>query len=239
MDDNLRHYATTGYVVFPRNKTHPKKDRVTDIKDGKEFLYDCRGANLTAFDLGDRQLSDSNFRKAILIQANMSKSSFNKAMLSATDMRDANCQDSSFVAASFVRSDLTNANFSGANLKNVNMAHAILTGTDFSYANILAANFTNANIENAIFHGLIFLDRVRHFKSRKLMVWTSILGGLVIKVDTAYYAGEDAFQQLLAENVQTLKKTGVGLALRDRISIYYLEAIWGLYREHIGYPCAS
>lgn len=124
---------------------------------------------------------------------------------------------------SFRKANCFNTVFRNANLSWVDFSHAFLTGADFSGANILEARFDfTTDIETANFGPVIYLPKWDNTPTN-LTFWTSIWGGIVIKLgDTAWY-GPGAFDRVRSSIVNN------NLMVPSEVVINYFEAKWTLF----------
>ncbi|MFN3926808.1 MAG: pentapeptide repeat-containing protein [Pseudanabaenaceae cyanobacterium] len=123
----------------------------------REFIWlDLQGQDLTAWELPDIILRESNLESVILTRANLRNARFPKSNLNG-----ANLQFADLVGAKFVKASLVGADLRGANLTDVDFRYADLTSACLDLANLTNANFIGANLTgvdwgNADVSGAIF-----------------------------------------------------------------------------------
>ena len=125
-------------------------------------------------------LNGLDLRGADLSGADLSGADLSGANLSGTDLRGAN----------LCSSNLFGANLRGANLSRSNLSAAFLSG-----ANIFTADLSGAAISNAAFPDLVIKQGPVRSDGYQYILYTSVLGGCVIKAGCRMWSGEDAFEQ--------------------------------------------
>jgi hypothetical protein len=135
----------------------------------------------------------------------------------------------SLTGLSFRVTDCSNTIFRNADLSWADFSHTNLTGADFSGANIFDTRFDfTSGIKDANFGPVILLlnwdDTVTN-----LTFWTSIWGGIVIKLGASCWFGPGAFERARQGIITTNRIGDVDLDL----VISYFEAKWTLFNTNL------
>lgn len=129
--------------------------------NGKYFVANLEGADLSYLDLKEINLNGANLKNANLEGSDFTRGKFTRvkfmgANLSMANFTKANLSDSFFKGAKF-----NNANASGANLENSDLTDVILDGTNLENANIINTSFSNASLIKVNMKGVKKLKTVK------------------------------------------------------------------------------
>jgi uncharacterized protein YjbI with pentapeptide repeats len=109
----------------------------------------CLGCNLAGIDLSGLDLSGGNFARSSFLQANLSGTQLDGAILTSTD---------------FASADVSQASFAGADLTNASLAQTTMTKNKFHGAVLHCTNFAGSDLSTADFS--VPADLVRNFSCR-------------------------------------------------------------------------
>ena len=146
-----------------------------DFAGANLWTTDFDKSDLTKADLSGAYLRQTRFRKSDLIKADLSKADLSKADFAGATLKLARLTDANLNAANLSRCDLYCADFRGANLWNVD-----LTGSDIATAN---------------FGGLIVKQGPIRSDGIQYIMFTSVMGGCVIRAGDQTWIGHDAFNR--------------------------------------------
>jgi uncharacterized protein YjbI with pentapeptide repeats len=191
------------------------------------------GANLVGAYLGGADLVGADLEGAYLVGANL---------------RSANLEGAYLGGANLVGADLDGANLGGADLDGANLGGAYLRSANLGGANLRSANLDGANLGGAYLGGA-YLDRAylggAYLRSANLgglviiqgpvrgdgyqyILYTSCLGGCVIKAGCRKWVGDDAIKQA-RDHCQT--KTDKRYRAQSLRIVDYLEGELAAIRE--------
>ncbi len=174
--------------------------RGADLRGANLRYADLRGADLRGANLGGANLRYADLSGANLIGANLRGANLSYADLSDADLRGA---------------DLRGANLSDADLGGANLSGADLIGANLSYADLSRAYLRDADLGGlSITQGPIRQDGYQY------ILYTSALGGCVIRAGCRTWIGEDAIEQARAHCLQETDAKNRPQALRI---VDYLE----------------
>jgi hypothetical protein len=108
------------------------------LKD-HEIWFDSMGEKGVKADLRGKNLQNTNFEVARLIEADLMGGNFTSSNFSGADLRGANLQDAILV----------NATFCGTNLEEVDLMWSISKCADFSGANLSGSYLNGADLREA------------------------------------------------------------------------------------------
>jgi uncharacterized protein YjbI with pentapeptide repeats len=106
------------------------------------------------------------------------------------DLREANLRGANLGGA-----NLYGANLYGANLGGAYLGGANLRATNLRGANLYGANLGGANLYSADFGGLIIKQGPVRYDGYQYILFTSVLGGCVIRAGCRTWSGDNAFEQ--------------------------------------------
>jgi hypothetical protein len=113
------------------------------------FQTNLTRANLKMSNLSDCDFSGANFKNASLYKANLSNSTFIQVDFSNADLRNVDFTNSDLRGTNFSSSQLCEAIFYGSDLKEAN-----LSNSDLMAAKIIRANLSHANLSSANLRGV-------------------------------------------------------------------------------------
>lgn len=124
--------------------------------------------NLAHANLQGTNLSRSNLKDIIIVEANLTKAIMNQTQLANANLLMANLNEAQLAGANLTKANLCNTNLVNsamngtilqeAYLNNSNLTNSDLTGANLAQAKIANANLTDANLTKANLTGVILVD---------------------------------------------------------------------------------
>ncbi len=184
--------------------------------------------NLSGADLKNSRFRKAKFQKVNLTGVRFDGSDLYNCTFQIANLSKIHCDRVHAVAATFAKCDLRGSVWRQSDLSRANLARADLAGASFIETDLANANLTLSNIEEADIHGVIVLRKVTFIKGLNFIMFSSVLGGLVIKDGPTCWTGEDAFRQ-----VRNGKGHGYDTKYNNRMNsaLNYLEAHWKRFQK--------
>ena len=153
--------TTTEYYELIKQSSHSKNfiglvgKNLTKVKLENKSFGNCN-LNLTKTILSGLDLSEFNFTRAILNEANLDNSDLYLADLSGVKFQNASFKNVDLRKANLLQVDLTGANLTGADLSYSDLRNADLSGANLSNAKLVNANLAMACLKKANFNNADF-----------------------------------------------------------------------------------
>jgi uncharacterized protein YjbI with pentapeptide repeats len=130
-----------------------------DLSDSILAQASLRATAMRRATFYDADLSEADFRGALLRECVMINAKAPDAVFSDAQMSWTRASNALFVGADFRKAILTGSDLQGADLSEADFSGADLTGVDLRDANMTGASLRGARVERALLHGAIVSDK--------------------------------------------------------------------------------
>ncbi len=204
---------------------------------GQVFFEDAKldRVNLTHADLSYSNLNGVLIRNSFMARSKFQYSKGSQATFTGVDAKEIDLAFSTYIDSYFTECDLTLAHFETATFRHSVFQHCNMKRLQASRANFYDVTFRNCNLVEADlyqadFYGCDFIDcdmggLIYTKVSNNICIWTSVLGGLVVKAYGGTFSGPDAFSKARTGSSKN--------AIAEHEQLNYAEAVYNRLKAYM------